>query len=113
MEREKIEEQFRQLQTRLKVQFKRQPGIDAILFIIGMNILGKGNIQFDRDEKMNLMHVAHCSIFSLSGFYELERVDEDGWPHFKTLKQYPVMDLYEQELFLKEHILKYFESIGY
>jgi hypothetical protein len=113
MDKEKIEADFRVLQTRLKEQFKHQPGLDAVLFIIGMNAIGKGNIPYDREEKMNLLHVAHCTVFALSGYYELERVDEDGWPHFKSLKQYPAMELMEQELFLKEHILKYFESIAY
>jgi len=113
MNKEKIESDFRVLQTKLKEQFKRQPSMDAILFIIGMNAIGKGNAKYDRDEKMNLLHVAHCTVFALSGYYELERVDEDGWPHFKTLKQYPAMELLEQELFLKEHILNYFRSIEY
>jgi hypothetical protein len=113
MDKEKIEADFKKLQTKLKDQFKRQPSMDAILFIIGMNALGKGNITFDREEKMNLLHIAHCTVFALSGFYELERIDEDGWPHFKILKQYPIMELMEQELFLKEHILLYFESIEY
>ncbi|MCX6189598.1 MAG: hypothetical protein NTW54_08370 [Bacteroidetes bacterium] len=113
MNTEKIESDFKILQTKLKAQFKRQPSLDAILFIIGMNALGKGNIPFDRDEKMNLLHVAHCTVFALSGYYELERLDEDGWPHFKTMKQYPAMELAEQEVFLKEHILKYFKSLAY
>ncbi len=113
MDKDKIQAQFKELQTRLKEQFKRQPSLDAILFIIGMNAIGKGNIAYDREEKMNLLHVAHCTVFALSGYYELERTDDDGWPHFKALKQYPAMELMEQELFLKEHILKYFESIAY
>jgi hypothetical protein len=113
MDYEKIDAEFKALQSKLKLQFKRQPSMDAILFIIGMNAMGKGNVTYDRDEKMNLLHVAHCTIFALSGYYEIERVDEDGWPHFRTLKQYPTMELKEQEYFLKEHILKYFEGIGY
>ena len=31
------------------------------------------------------MHVAVCSLFAQSGYYELEGVDADGWPHFKQL----------------------------
>jgi hypothetical protein len=36
-----------------------------------------------------------------SGFYIIEGKDGDGWPHFKQLKNLPVMDLMEQEIFLK------------
>jgi hypothetical protein len=45
-----------------------------------------------------------------SGFYLLEGKDEDGWPHFKQLKNLPVMDLIEQEIFLKDHVLLYFDN---
>ena len=45
-----------------------------------------------------------------SGYYELEGVDEEGWPHFRQLKALPVMGLLEQENFLKDHILLFFEN---
>jgi hypothetical protein len=56
------------------------------------------------------MHVAVCSLFGQSGFYELEGVDDQGWPHFKQLKALPVMGMVEQENFLKDHILLYFDK---
>jgi hypothetical protein len=56
------------------------------------------------------MHVAVCSLLSQSGFYELENTDEDGWPHFKQLKSMPDMNVVEQENFLKDHVLLYFDS---
>jgi hypothetical protein len=56
------------------------------------------------------MHVAICSILMSSGFYQLEGKDGDGWPHFKQLKNLPVMDLMEQEVFLKDHVLLYFDN---
>jgi hypothetical protein len=45
-----------------------------------------------------------------SGYYELERVDEDGWPHFKQLKPMPNMMPHEQEAFLRDHVLLYFQA---
>jgi hypothetical protein len=48
-----------------------------------------------------------------SGFYAIDHYDEDGWPHFKQLKPMPEFSLHEQENFLKDHILLYFESQGY
>ena len=50
------------------------------------------------------------SILAASGYYLLEGQDEEGWPHFKQLKGLPTMDLMEQETFLKDHILLYFEN---
>ena len=51
--------------------------------------------------------------FAQSGYYELEKVDEDGWPHFKQLKALPVMNMIEQENFLKDHVLLYFENVDF
>jgi len=45
------------------------------------------------------MHVAVCSLLSKSGYYELEKMDEEGWPHFKQLKAMPEMNTTEQEKF--------------
>jgi hypothetical protein len=45
-----------------------------------------------------------------SGFYELEGKDPDGWPHFRQLKAMPDMNPIEQENFLKDHVLLYFEN---
>jgi len=59
------------------------------------------------------MHVAVCNLFAQSGYYELERVDEDGWPHFRQLKPLPVLDMREQENFLKDHILLYLDQNGF
>jgi hypothetical protein len=56
------------------------------------------------------MHIAICTVLSPSGYYELEQVDEDGWPHFKQLKAMPDMHPIEQENFLKDHILLYFQQ---
>jgi len=57
--------------------------------------------------------VAVCTVLAQSGYYELERIDEEGWPHFRQLKQLPVMSLPEQENFLKDHVLLYFDNIGF
>jgi hypothetical protein len=45
-----------------------------------------------------------------SGYYELLGRDKDGWPHYKQLKTLPVLSAFEQENFLKDHILLYFET---
>ena len=39
-----------------------------------------------------------------------EGKDKDGWPHFKQLKPLPGFIMIEQENFLKDHILLYFQN---
>ena len=85
----------------------------AILFLIGIQELGDMREKFTKEQKQDLMHVAVCTLFSQSGYYELEKVDEDGWPHFKQLKPLPAMSLPEQENFMKDHVLLYFQTNGF
>jgi hypothetical protein len=98
------------LESILLERFGKKPDMEAILFLIGIQEFGEIRKKFSKEQKQDLMHIAVCSLFAQSGFYELEKVDEDGWPHFRQIKALPVMSLAEQENFLKDHILLYFES---
>jgi len=84
--------------------------MEAILFLIGIQEVGDFQTKFNKEQKQDLMHVAVCSLLSPSGYYELERVDEEGWPHYRQIKALPVFNLIEQENFMKDHILFYFEN---
>lgn len=89
---------------------KRPKDLNAVLFLIGVQELGKGRHHFSKEEKQDLMHIAICRVLSASGFYELEGIDEDGWPHWKLVKQLPHFDLLEQEKLLKIHVIDYFKE---
>lgn len=93
---------------------KKPKDLNAVLFLIGVQELGKGKTLFTKEEKQDLMHIAICKVLSLSGFYELEGLDEHGWPHWKLSKKLPHFDLLEQEKLLKMHVIDYFEQeIGF
>jgi hypothetical protein len=85
--------------------------MEAILFLIGVQEIGDFRTKFSKEQKQDLMHVAVCSLLSPSGYYELETVDEEGWPHYRQLKTLPVFNMIEQENFMKDHILLYFENL--
>ena len=87
--------------------------MEAILFLVGLQELGMIEEKFTKEQKQDLMHIAVCSLLSPSGYYELEAVDADGWPHYKQLKALPVMDMIAQENFMKDHVLLYFEKNGF
>jgi hypothetical protein len=89
---------------------KRPKDLNGVLFIIGMQELGRGAQRFSKEEKQDLMHIAICRVLSISGYYELEGTDKDGWPHWKPVKKLPRFDLLEQEKLLKMHVLDYFEQ---
>jgi hypothetical protein len=91
-------------------RFGKKPDMETILFLIGIQEFGEIKNKFSKEEKQDLMHVAVCKLLSQSGYYELEKTDEEGWPHFRQLKPMPDMNMIEQENFLKDHILLYLES---
>lgn len=88
---------------------KKPADLNSILFMIGVQELGKGPISFSKEEKQDLIHIATCKILSYSNYYELEGVDQDGWPHWKLLKKIPSMDLMVQEQLMKWHVIAYFK----
>ena len=45
------------------------------------------------------------------GFYELEGLDQDGWPHWKLVDKIPNYTLLEQELIMKSLIVDYFDAV--
>jgi hypothetical protein len=98
------------LEEKLMQRFEKKPDVETILFMIGIQELGDIKKKFTKEQKQDLMHIAICTILSPSGYYELSGVDEDGWPHFNQLKPMPTMHPIEQENFLKDHILLYFQQ---
>jgi len=89
---------------------KRPLDLKSVLFLIGVQELGKGVKNYTKEEKRDLMHIAICKVLSSSGFYELEGLDEAGWPHWKVKKKLPHFDILEQEKLLKMHVMEYFEE---
>lgn len=105
-----LQQRWWNLEAKLAERFGKKPDIETILFLIGIQEFGDIKEKFTKEQKQDLMHIAVCSLLSHSGYYELEKVDEDGWPHFKQLKAMPDMNMIDQENFLKPHILLYFEK---
>jgi hypothetical protein len=85
--------------------------LDAIIYLIGVQELGKGAIEFKKDDKVNLMHIAICRLLEPFGYYEFDFFDEDGWPHYKVVEALPILKPGEQTVLMKEAIVLYFKTI--
>jgi hypothetical protein len=105
-----LQQRWWDLEAKLVERFGKKPDLEAILFLIGIQETGMMKEKITKEQKQDMMHVAVCSLLSPSGFYEMESVDIDGWPHFKQLKPMPDMDAIEQENFIKDHVLLYFQE---
>lgn len=101
------------LEAKLVERFGKKPDMEAILFLIGINETGFTPSKITKEQKQDLMHVATCSLLTPSGYYIFEGRDEEGWPHYKQVKELPNLALLEQENFLRDHILLYFEQQGF
>lgn len=97
----KLEQQFFE-------KFEKKPDVETILFLIGVQEVRTSKKKFNKEEKQDLMHIAVCTVLSQSGYYTVEKYDEEGWPHFIQLKELPAYNMIGQENFLKDHILLYF-----
>ena len=87
------------------------PDMKVMLFLIGVQELGQGPKKFSKRQKEELMLIATCKLFSQMGFYELEGLDQDGWPHWKLVKTIPNNTLLKQEMLMKSLVIEYFESM--
>lgn len=105
-----LQQRWWNLEAKLVERFGKKPDMEAILFLIGMQETGFVKEKITKEQKQDLMHVAVCTVLQPGGYYVLEGKDADGWPHFKQLKALPDMPLPEQENFLKDFILLYFQE---
>jgi hypothetical protein len=94
-----------------KIVGKRPADLNGVLFLIGMQELGRGPKRFSKEQKQDLLHVAVCTVLSLSGYYASTGLDKDNWPQFDLLKPLPSGDILAQEDLLKSHVLLYFSSL--
>ncbi|WP_339833211.1 hypothetical protein [uncultured Flavobacterium sp.] len=82
--------------------------LDAIIYLIGVQELGKFNQEFKKDEKVNLMHIAICRLLEPYGYYEFDYFDAEGWPHYTVKEELPTLKAGEQSVLMKDAIVNYF-----
>lgn len=106
-----LQQRWWALEASLVERFGKKPDLEAVLFLIGLQETSFIREKISKEQKQDLMHVAVCTVLAQSGYYILEGKDEEGWPHFKQVKELPPMPLPEQENFIKDHVLLYFQQM--
>ncbi|MBN9483224.1 MAG: hypothetical protein BGO70_00610 [Bacteroidetes bacterium 43-93] len=108
---ENFEERWIQVEFLMQERFGKVPDMEGVLFLIGVNELGKIPARkFSKEQKQDLIHIAVCGLLARRGYYEYEGHDADGWPHYMQLKPVETQGLKGQERILKECIIEYFEQ---
>lgn len=98
------------LQRKLKERFESEMDVDAILFLIGLQELSKPYQKFKKDQKLEIMHVAICTLLEPYGFYKFLGRDEEGWPHWELTESLPFLDAKQQNNLMVNAILDYFKK---
>ena len=98
------------LQTKLRERFGSEMDFDAILFMIGLQELSKPYRKYKKDEKLEVMHIAICTLLEPYGFYEYEGRDSEGWPHWKVKENIPHLDAKQQNRLMVDAIVEYFRK---
>ena len=102
-----LDKKWSRLLEKLENQFNQEMTLKGILYLIGVQELNLGVKQYEREDKINVLHVAICKILTPFGYYRFDKVDEDGWPHYVELKAVKNLSENQQELLMKEAVIKY------
>ena len=100
-----LENKFKEVLKTLEVQFGEDIDIQAVLFLIGVQELGKGPMKFSKNGKLDVMHIAICTLLAPYGYYEYEGLDKDGWPHWKVNEKLPSLKPGNQLQLMKHAVL--------
>lgn len=107
-----LKSRWKELLDKLEERFGKDLDMQGIIFLIGVQELGKGVNKFNKNQKQDIMHIAICKLLSQWGYYKLEGLDAEGWPHWKCLEKLPLLSLAEQDQLLKQAIVDYFCDEG-
>jgi hypothetical protein len=110
MIRKEEESDWKKLLHKLKELYGEEPDVQAILFLIGVQELGKGYQKFKKHEKLDVMHIAICTVLEPYGFYEYEGKDAEGWPHWKLNEKLPPLKPAQQNNLMIQAIVDYFRK---
>lgn len=107
-----MQSDWQRIQDQLKERFGAEMDVDTILFVIGLQELSKPFKKYKKDEKLEIMHIAICTLLEPYGFYEFEGRDKDGWPHWKLKENLPFLEAKQQNKLIIDAIIDYFKKEG-
>ncbi len=100
------------LQHFVKDKFEMEvlPNIDTILFMIGIQKLGRLQEEYTKEDKLSITTLGMCEVLSLEGYFEDNGIDDEGWTVWIEKKPFePKSDAEGQEM-LKRLSITYFEK---
>ena len=99
---------WQQVKDITKKRFGEYVDMQSLLFIIGLQELAHGHRKLNKDQKVDVIHIAVCTLLQPYGYYKYEGRDEEDWPHWSIQKALPHLAAKEQERLMREAIIHYF-----
>ncbi len=96
----------------VEAQFQREPTIEAILFLMGIQARGHGyEPKLAKQRKQDLIMEGSFCAFATLGLYKQVGMDPKGFWIWERTQPLPDMDVESQEKLLKIAILRYFDEL--
>ncbi len=105
-----LEGRWKKLIAQLETQFGDGLDLQGVLMLVGVQELGKGYKKFNKDQKLEVLHIAICTLLEPYGYYRFEGTDEDGYPHWTLEESLPPLKPGQQAFLLKQSLLDYFSE---
>ncbi len=108
-----LEARWRHLEQWIRARFGKAPGIEGILFLVGVQSRGRGfEPELEKDAKQSLIMEGTYCVFEALGVYERVGMEEDGhWIWQRVIDHPPGLSVEQQEKLLRAAILRYFEDV--
>ncbi len=110
MQKNILNNRWQILLVKLEKRFGMPLDYPGILFLIGLQELGKPYKLYKKDEKLAIMHIAVCTLLEPYGIYEYIGKDKDGWPHWRLVEELPPLSDAQQNKLITEAIIDYFDK---
>lgn len=84
-----IKLKWNNLVERLNKRFDEDLDFQGILFLIGIQELGNVHLKLNKNQKLDVIHIAVCALLSQWGYYEFKVSDEERGHIGNRLKNSP------------------------
>lgn len=104
-------ERWSSLVADIESRFGRVPDIDAILFLIGVQSVGRGyEPDLPKERKQSLIMEGSYLAFETLGVYRRMGLEKNGFWIWEKTTDLPVLSVEQQEKLLQIGILNYFDE---
>jgi hypothetical protein len=107
-----LKDRWDSLVSEISTRFGRKPDIDSLLFLIGVQSVGRGyEPDIPKERKQSLIMEGSYLAFETIGVYQRVGMERNGFWIWQKNFDLPELTVDEQEKLLQVGILNYFEQV--